>query len=120
MIVVDGVHYVWLSGRRMFLVSDCDKCKMVSNVLGYLPDECDCRSFYQCENTTGGWRAHHMPCAPCTEWNQDIVTCGHVDYDCHVNDVIKPEMINFVDGKLTVYSSSHSGILQLYCYVLCD
>ena len=46
------------------------------NGVGYLPNLCDCGSYYQCENSNGVWHGHVRHCSKCTHWSQDDMTCG--------------------------------------------
>ena len=58
---------------------------MVDNMAGYLADPCSPKYYYMCRKDANvQWTATRMPCGPCTQWNQTILTCVRSSYDCHV------------------------------------
>ena len=74
-IIVVFVIFIIIHWLTISIFSDCDNDAFIQNKLGYLPDLCDCKYFYQCELVNGQWLAHHRRCAPCTRWDQSVVTC---------------------------------------------
>ncbi|KAI0209188.1 hypothetical protein LSAT2_006158 [Lamellibrachia satsuma] len=54
----------------------CLRCTAVTNILGYVEDQCDCSRYYTCQKYTTGWKAIHMRCPKCLQWNQKVTACS--------------------------------------------